>query len=132
MAKYIFTGIFTPEESGGYSVRFPDVEGVYTCGKSLEEAYAMAEDALTLMLLDSEERGAEIPQPTHINKIKERNDEIKSLVRADTTAYKIKLGNETVKKTLSIPSWLNEEAKKAGLNFSQELQERLKERLGAG
>lgn len=132
MAKYIYTGLFIPEENGGYSVSFPDIEGAYSFGDSLEDAYAMAEDVLSLMLLDMEERGDCIPIPTDIKKIQSSENEIKSLVRADTDAYRIKSGNTAVKKTLSIPSWLNDEAKKAGLNFSHELQERLKERLGVG
>lgn len=132
MAKYIYTGLFSPEENGAYSVSFPDIKGAYTFGDSLEEAYAMAEDCLALMLLDMEERGDKIPVPTDIKNIRRAKNEIKSLVRADTDAYRIKCGNLPVKKTLRIPSWLNEEAEKAGLNLSYELQERLKERLGAG
>ena len=62
--------------------------------------------------------------------VEKKTDEFVSLIRCDTEFYRRFYKSKAVKKTLSIPEWLNEEAAKAGLNFSQVLQEGLKERLG--
>jgi len=131
MAKYIYPAIFTPED-GGYSVRFPDIESAVTCGDDLADAYEMADDVLPLVLLDMEERGEAIPEPTNPNDVVKEPDEIVSLVHADTAAYKAKVDNAAVKKTLTIPSWLNQKAQDAGINFSGVLQEALKDKLGVG
>ena len=63
MAKYAYPAIFTKEENG-YSVAFPDIEGCFTSGATLPEAMELAEDALCLMLYDSEEDGEPIPADT--------------------------------------------------------------------
>lgn len=61
MAKYIYPAVFTPEEDGGYSINFPDIESCYTSAETLEEGLDMANDVLCLMLYDMEENGREIP-----------------------------------------------------------------------
>ena len=63
MAKYAYPAIFTPEEYGSYSIVFPDLDGCYTCGDSLEDGIEMAEDALALVLYGYEKDGREIPAP---------------------------------------------------------------------
>ena len=131
MAKYVFPAIFTPDD-GGYSVSFPDVEGVYTCGDTLEEAYEMAEDALSVMLLDMEECGQAIPATTNPNDVARETDEIVSLVHADTAEYKAKTSSKAVKRTVSLPAWLDLKAEKANMSLSRELQEALKAKLGEG
>ena len=128
MAKYAYPAIFTPEEKG-YSVRFSDIKGCYTCGESLEDALFMAEDALALMLYDYEEDGKEIPDPSPAENISLESGEFVNYIRCDTEEYHRMNNNKAVKKTLSIPQWLNEKAVAAGINFSQVLQEGLKEKL---
>ena len=131
MAKYIYPAIFTPEEDGGYSVRFPDVDGCFTGGDSLAGAMEMANDALCLMLYDKEQSGAEIPAASSVPAVQTQaeGDEFVSLVACDTIAYRKFYDNKAVKKTLSIPSWLNDMAERAGINFSGTLQEALKQQL---
>ncbi|MCR5417795.1 MAG: type II toxin-antitoxin system HicB family antitoxin [Lachnospiraceae bacterium] len=127
--KYVYPAVFTQEESG-YSVRFPDIDGCFTCGDDLNDSLSMANDALSLMLVHFEDEKREIPEPTPIKKIKTQKDEFTTLISSDTTIYRRTLKNMAVKKTLSIPQWLNEAAMAAGLNFSQVLQEALKAKLG--
>ncbi len=128
MSKYIFPAVFTPEQSG-YSVSFPDIDGCITCGDSLEESLDMAGDALSLMLVQLEDDKTAIPTPTEASAIKLKKGEFTSLISVDTMLYRRLLRNMAVKKTLSIPQWLNESALAAGLNFSQVLQDGLKREL---
>ena len=131
MAKYVYPAIFTEDEDG-YSVRFPDVDGCFTSGRSLQEALEMAEDALSLMLYDMEESGEAIPAASGVNSVQTEPGEFVSLIGCDTLAYRKRYGSKAVKKTLSIPSWLNEAAEKAGVNFSNVLQDALKQQLHLG
>ena len=129
MAKYCFPAIFTPED-GGYAVSFPDLEGCVTCADTLPEALYMAEDVLSLVLVDREDSGDEIPAPANVNHVPHAENEFVSLVYADTAAYRKRISNRAVKKTLTIPEWLNTAAEAANVNFSQTLQEALAAKLG--
>ena len=129
MAKYCFPAVFTPDD-GGYSVTFPDLEGCYTCGDTLMEALEMAEDVLALTLTAWEDDHKAIPAPSNSAAVTHEPDETVSLVLADTAAYRKRTSNQAVKKTLSIPQWLNAAAEAANVNFSQTLQEALTAKLG--
>lgn len=128
MAKYAYPAIFTKEGSG-YSVMFPDIDGCFTCGDTLPEAVEMAEDALCLALYDREEDGEPIPEASSIKAVQSQTDEIVSLVCCDTLTYRKLYDSRAVKKTLTIPNWLNTLADRAGVNFSTVLQEALKTKL---
>lgn len=130
MARYVYPAIFTPEKDGGYSIAFPDVEGCFTQGKDMADGIEMAEDALCLMLYDMEERGEEIPAPSGIKAVKCNADEFVTLISCDTMEYRIYFDNKAVKKTLTVPNWLNVMAERQGVNFSAVLQNALKEQLG--
>lgn len=126
MAKYVYPAVFTKEKEG-YSVIFKDLDGCYTSGETLERAIEMAEDVLALVLYDYEEDGKAIPPASESFKLKK--GEFINFIRCDTEEYRKRFNNKAVKKTLSIPEWLNEKAMAAGINFSQVLQEALKEKL---
>lgn len=128
MAIYVYPAIFTPEENGQYSVVFPDIEGCYTSGDSLSDAIFMAEDALALMLYHYEAEGKDIPPMSSHHDLSD--GEFINFICCDTLEYQKIHNNKAVKKTLTIPEWLNERAERAGINFSGVLQEALKEKLG--
>lgn len=130
MPKYIFPAIFTPEDAG-YAVRFPDVHNCFTSGTDLADAVEMAEDVLCMMLYNLEEEQKAIPIATHVNDlVKQLNvGEFVTLIACDTIEYRKFYDNRAVKKTLSIPSWLNDMAERAGINFSGTLQDALKRQL---
>ena len=128
MAKYLYPAVFTKEDAG-YSVSFPDLKNCFTSGETLEEAMEMANDVLCLTLYDLEQEGAMIPAASAVNSISHEENEFVSLVGCDTIAYRRFFDNKAVKKTLSIPSWLNDMAERAGINFSGTLQEALKTKL---
>ena len=129
MAKYVYPAIFSPSDDGGFTVSFPDVSGCYTEGDTLAEAMEQAKDALCLILYDLEEREESIPVPTSINDVVTENGDIVSLVACDTLEYRKFFDKKAVKKTLTIPNWLNTMAERADINFSAALQEALIENL---
>lgn len=129
MNKYVYPAIFTEEADGQYSVSFPDIESCYTCGSTLAEAIEMAQDVLALTLYDLEEDNQPIPAPSDIGNI--HADDIVSLVACDTMEYRKLYDSKAIKKTLTIPNWLNTEAEKRGLNFSSVLKEALLEKIEA-
>lgn len=126
MAKYVYPAIFTAEKSG-YSIHFPDLAECYTCGDDLEDGLEMAEDVLALTLYRYEVDGKRIPNPSPLESISLSNEEFVNYIKADTMTYRKRYRNKAIKKTLTIPEWLNEEAIALGVNFSQVLQEALLE-----
>ena len=108
-------------------VSFPDIPGCFTFGDNMADTLFMAEDAASMMIASFEDDGDPIPVPSDISTI--RTDGIVSLVPVDTDEWRRKFDNKAVKKTLTIPSWLNRKAEKAGINFSQVLQDALKAML---
>ena len=125
LKKMFYPAIFTPEDDGGFSVSFPDIEGCFTQGETIEEAYEMAFDALGLALSFLEDEKRVIPLPSAPNKISLNENEFVVIIEFNMLEYQKKHNSKAVKKTLTIPQWLNEEATAIGVNFSQVLQEAL-------
>jgi predicted RNase H-like HicB family nuclease len=121
--KYAYPAIFNKEDSG-YFVKFPDIQPCYTEGATLEEAVIMAKDVLESRIEVALERGEALPAPSDIDTLS--GDRV-MLVVGDIE--NIKSQTRFVKKTLSIPYWLNTAAEQQHINFSGVLQEALKERL---
>ncbi len=128
MAKYIYPAVFTPEKEGGYSVNFPDLEACYTCGDDLLESLDMARDVLAFTLFDYEKEHKKIPLPSDPSVLDAGSGFI-NYISCDTLEYQKMNNNKAIKKTLTIPEWINEAAVSAGINFSQVLQDALKEKL---
>lgn len=128
MPKYVYPAIFHPNaDDGSITVKVPDLPGCITEGKDLADAIFMAGDAMSMWLWVQEDYNVQIPAPTQPPEV--TSPEFVNYVYADTDEYRRKHDSRAVKKTLSIPSWLNTQAERAGVNFSQVLQEALKERL---
>lgn len=124
--KLAYPACFYYEKEGGYSVVFPDLPGCITQGDTLEQAIEMAEDAALGWLLDELENGSDIPVARRIEDVKIDGDGFASLILLDLGTYSEKYcHNKYVKKTLTIPFWLNELSEKKKVNFSQVLQEAL-------
>ena len=129
MAKYVYPAVFIPEEEGKYSVIFPDLDGCYTCGDDLQDAIVMAEDVLAFYLYDEEAAGNTIPAASQAGNIALKDGEFLNFIACDTIEYARRHNNKAVKKTLTIPEWLNDAAMRAGVNFSQVLQEALMQKV---
>lgn len=128
--KLVYPACFYVCEEGGYSVDFPDLPGCITEGDTLAEAIEMAIDAASGWLLLSIEDKEELPAPSDINTITLDGDGLKTLVPIDLDSYAQEHGQKAVKKTLTIPAWLNSAAEKQDINFSQALQSALRQKLG--
>ncbi|MEA5008250.1 type II toxin-antitoxin system HicB family antitoxin [Clostridium tyrobutyricum] len=126
---YVFPAVITNMADDDYNVSFPDFEEIITYGETLEEAYIMAEDALKLCLFDLYQDKIDIPEATKINKIELKKDQVTILVKIELKKVVREYDNKAVKKTLTVPAWLNAEAEEAHLNFSHVLQEGLKKQL---
>lgn len=127
--KYVYPAVFHPELEGGYSVFFPDIKRGATQGDTVAECIEMAEDFLCLALYRMEESNLQVPQSSNMKTIEVEENDIVTLISVDTETYRRFYENKLVKKTLNIPSWLNERAESANINFSQTLQKALKEEL---
>ncbi|MDR1000588.1 MAG: type II toxin-antitoxin system HicB family antitoxin [Clostridiales bacterium] len=126
---YTYVAIFTPEENGLYSVKFPDLPSCYTSGDNIADAIYMAEDVLNLTLYDLEQDKKEIPKASRPQNIKTTGEQFTSVIAVNTETYQRFYENKSIKKTLTIPLWLNEQAERANVNFSQILQKTLKNEL---
>ena len=119
------------EREGGVAIGGPEMEGCYTQGDTMVEAVEMAEDALNLMLWDKEENKEPIPHPSMPQDIRlEDPSDCIVWVSADTFKYRKMHDTKSVKKTLSIPRWLDTLATDNNINFSNVLQNALKKQLG--
>lgn len=130
MNKLFYPAIFHKAEEGGFWVSFPDIPECLTEGDDMAQAYEMAVDALGLSLSTTEENKETISPPSDPDKITVEEGFL-VVIEFDMLAYKKRTNSRAVKKTLSIPEWLNEEATAMGINFSQVLQEALLNKLQA-
>ena len=131
MNKLFYPAIFHKAEEGGFWVSFPDFPECLTQGEDMEQAYEMAVDALGLVITGRIENKDVIPECSLPEEIDAEDGQI-VIIQFDLLDYQKKHNSRAVKKTLSIPEWLNEEAMAAGINFSQVLQEALVLKLNIG
>ncbi len=130
MHHYFYPAIFHNDEKGGYWISFPDFPECMTQGETMGEAYEMAVEAMGLCIDDrlrNEESLPEVSAP--VDYILQEGD-FSCLIEFDLVQYRKKHNKKSVKKTLSIPEWLNEAAMEYDINFSQVLQEALMKKMG--
>ena len=138
----IYPACFFEEENGGYSVVFPDLSCLATQGDTKAEAFEMAVDCLAGYLYTCQRDGESVPAASELNAIDlqsvgaELGDDAPrgfvSMVSVDVADYAKKHFEKSVKKTLSIPAWLNDAAMAQGINFSRVLQDAHKAQLHIG
>lgn len=129
MEKLIYPAIFHPEEVGGYSVSFPDLLGCVTEGDTMSEAIYMAKDALGIYLYSLKKDGETAPAPSNPADIKTDGRDFVSLVEYDEVEYLKRTDTRSVKKTLTIPAWMDTLARENNLNFSNVLQNAIRREL---
>ena len=127
MKKYVYPAVFTQEDNGMYSVEFKDLESCYTCGDDINDAVLNAQDVLSMALYRYQREGKSIPEPSNIPDIKVDDKSFVSYIVGDIETYRRMHNNKAVKKTLTIPEWMNEAAIAQNINFSQVLQDALTE-----
>lgn len=128
--RYVFPAIFTEVEDGAWEVCFPDIENGFTAAESLEQAILEAKFVLEDILYFTEKEKLSISASTPLGDIKAPKGAIVQLVVADMQPVRREYGQKAVKKTLSIPAWMEDELKqRSEINVSQVLQEALKREL---
>lgn len=132
--KCTYPACIYKEFSGKYSIVFPDLDDLATFGDTLDEAMTMAVDCLAGYIYTLNLEGKEVPLPSELkNIIPEKYDEVvesyTSMIFVDVEEYAKLHFNKAVKKTLTIPFWLNTIAEKRNINFSKILKKALIEEL---
>jgi len=129
MAKYAYPAVFEREDTVGYSIYFPDVDGCYTQAEDIAEGIENAVDALCLMMYELEKQEKSIPKCSNIKNIEVGEDDFATMIACDTQFYKNYYEGKSVKINATIPLWLKEAGEKHHVNFSQILQTGVKEYL---
>jgi len=126
MVEKFFYPCVVTEEEGIYYINFPDFKACFTDGETMEEALDNAKDVLTAVLIEMTKHNEELPKPS---KPKAGDNDWVVAVDVIKSYVLSKANNQSVKKTLTIPKWLNDLAMEQDINFSQVLQESLKDKL---
>lgn len=126
--RYIYPAIIKLEDDS-YLVSFPDLENCFTFGESIEDALDSARDVLELCLYDMEQERVNIPEASELSTIKLNENETIALIDVWMIPVRDKMENRSVKKTVTIPKWINDIGVEHNLNFSQLLQSAIKQRL---
>lgn len=127
--RYFFPAVYTYEDGQEIAVEFPDLD-VATCGKDDADALLSARELLGITLLGLEEDGEAIPEPSKLSALSLASNQRAALVDVYMPAVRLAGVNKAVTRTVTVPAWLNAAALGQGFNFSQVLQEALKEKLG--
>ena len=126
MAEYVYPAVFHPNEDGSFTITYPDLPGCISEGKSLGNAMYMAQSALTQWIEYLTDKKQDVPLASGLGSLETEPGEFVNLIRAD-----IKDGR-AVKRTVSIPKWMDDKVAESGLSLSRVLQDALKERLNVG
>ena len=129
MDQYIYPAVFESAEEGGYTVTFPDLPGCITEGNTVKEALDMATESLELYMYNLEDDKEELPNSSAPESIHVSEGSFVVPIIAWMPMIRDEMENKAVKKTLTIPKWLNDIAEENKINFSQVLQVALKEKL---
>jgi len=127
--RYVYPAIFDYADEG-ISVEFPDLPGAITCGDNDEDALRMARECMALHLYGMEVDNDPIPTPSRIFDLKVENNQVIVLIEAWMPPFRDEMQQKAVKKTLTIPKWLDDLAQENNVNFSRVLQDGLKSYLG--
>lgn len=126
MAEYVYPAIFHSNEDGSFTITYPDLPGCISEGKNLANAMYMAQTALAQWIEYLTDKKQSLPSPTNLKCLKTTDLEFVNLIRADIK------DRRAVKRTVSIPKWMDDMVSEAGLSLSRVLQEALKDKLNVG
>ena len=128
--KGLYAAILEQKDDKVYVI-FPDLPGCITSGRDMTDAYEMAVDASNLWVTTAvEDLNEPVPEPTPAEKIQCPPHAHVMLVQIDTEEYLKKTDTKAVRRTVSIPSWMDHIAQKRGISLSKVLQDALKAQIG--
>lgn len=125
---YAYPAIFY-FDSDGIAIEFPDLPGCLPCAHTSEEAFENAREALGLHLYGMEQDGDPIPAPSPVEALHPEDGGVVTLISVYMPTIRCAQQNRSVNRTVTLPAWLNAAAQEAGVNFSQILQDALKQQL---
>ena len=123
MSEYLYPAVFQENKDGSYTITYPDLPGCISEGKTMVEAMRMAEEALSQWMEYLEDKAMVIPRASAIGDVMVNADEFVNLIRVEVR------DKRAVRRTVSIPKWMDDKVLETGLSLSRVLQEALKERL---
>ena len=126
--RYFYPAVFTYEPDQEIAVVFPDLDCA-TSGVNEDDALLSARELLGIVQNGMEEEGEAIPSPTPLNEVKVEENERVVLVDVFMPTVRLAQVNKAVNRTVTLPAWLNAVALEHNVNFSQVLQEALKQQL---
>ncbi len=126
MAEYVYPAIFHPNEDGSYTITYPDLPGCISEGKSLGNAIYMAQSALTQWIEYLTDKKQPIHLASDFDSVEIIQGEFINLIRVDIK------DSHAVKRTVSIPKWMDDKVIESGLSLSRVLQDASKEKLNVG
>ena len=121
--QYVYPAIFHKNNDESYTVTYPDLPGCISEGKNIGNALYMAQSALKQWIGYLADKGMEIPVASGLEEIKNSNNELVNLICTEVKDAK------AVKRTVSIPKWMDDKVTQSGLSLSRVLQDALTERL---
>ena len=127
--RYFYPAVLTYEDGQEIAVVFPDLDAA-TSGESEKDALLSARELLGCVMFGLEEDGEPIPAPTPLHALKIADNERVVLVDVYMPSVRMAQVNKSVNRTVTLPAWLNAAALERNINFSQVLQDALKEQLG--
>ena len=126
----MYPAVFFKSQDGAFSVSFPDLPELFADGKDFNNAMTNAVDCLASYIFNAKKEGNKPPSPSSIDEVKtNQSDSIVNIVSVDVDLYARQHFEIAVKKTISIPKWLDEKAKAKKINFSKTLQDALIKQL---
>lgn len=126
--RYVFPAVFTYGEGKEIAIVFPDLD-VATSGVDDNDALMSARELLGCAIYGLEEDGEEIPAPTPLSAVTVAGNERAVLVDVYMPSIRMAKVNRSVNRTVTLPAWLNAAALERNINFSQVLQDALKQQL---
>ena len=126
--RYIYPAVFSDDPDQEISVVFPDLD-VATSGETDEDALLSARELLGCVMFGLEEDGEDIPAPTPLSQVKTEENEKAVLVDVYMPSIRMAQVNKSVNRTVTLPAWLNAAALERNINFSQVLQDALKQQI---
>lgn len=127
--KLVFPVVISKEKSDKYfDVYVPDLE-INTEGETIADSIEMARDAIGLKCLCLGDVREKIPNASELNSVSHSENEFVTLVDVDLDEYRKKNATKVVRRNVTIPSWINYEAEKSGINVSAVLTNALKQEL---
>ena len=126
--RYIYPAVFSYDPDQEISVVFPDLD-VATSGETDEDALLSARELLGCVMFGLEEDGEDIPAPTPLSQVKTEENEKAVWVDVYMPSIRMAQVNKSVNRTVTLPAWLNAAALERNINFSQVLQDALKQQI---